>query len=161
MADSADQSHPPVKPSEVYHVITSLHIYSEQVRWNRLNIFLVISSVFIAAWVGVLAGTKPFSDKTLLLIVLCLPGIVLGALWYRLGSRGSKYLDDLQMNALAIETHFPNGIPRPFHDNEKRRGTVRKGSEKFTGSAIIVSAIPAAFAVLFMVLAAISYRFNS
>ena len=161
MTDSAEQSRRSVTTSDVYQVLTSLVMHSEQVRWSRLNTFLVISSVFVAAWVGVLAGTKPFPDKTLLLFVLCIPGVVLGALWTRLGWRSSEYMDDFHQKAFEIEGQFPHGIPMPFHLSENRRETVRAGTERFTTSKWLVSAIPFAFSLFFLVLASLSYRLSS
>jgi hypothetical protein len=161
MTNSAEQPRASIAVSEVYQVLTSLVMHSEQVRWNRLNTFLVLSSVFVAAWVGVLAGTKPFPDKTLLLFVLCMPGVVLGALWTRLGWRSSEYLDDFHEKAFEIEGQFPRGIPMPFHLAESRREAVRTGAERFTTSKWLVSAIPFAFSLFFLVLAAISCRLSS
>jgi hypothetical protein len=160
MTDSAEEPRSPIAMSEVYQVLTSLVMHSEQVRWGRLNTFLVLSSVLIAAWVGVLAGTKPFPDKTLLLFVLCVPGVVLGALWTRLGWRSSEFMDDFHDKAVEIERTFPPGIPMPFHLSENRRETVRRGPESFTTSKWLVSAIPFAFSLFFLALAWFSYRFS-
>ena len=153
MSDSVTQS-------EVYQVLTSLVMHSEEVRWSRLNIFLVISSLFVAAWVGVLAGTDPFPDKKLLLFVLCLPGAVLGALWVRLGWRSSEYMDDFHQKAFEMESQFPNKMPRPFHVSEKRRKNTRERTEKFTSSKWLVAAIPVIFSALFVVLAVLSCRLS-
>lgn len=161
MTDSAEQSRSSVTTSDVYQVLTSLVIHSEQVRWSRLNSFLVISSLFVAAWVGVLAGTNPFPDKKLLLFVLCIPGVVLGVLWARLGWRSSEYMDDFHEKAFEMEGQFPHEIPKPFHLSEKRRENVRMGTEKLTSSKWLVAAIPVTFSVLFVVLALLSCRLTS
>ena len=158
MTDSAEQSRASVTTSEVYQVLTSLVMHSEQVRWSRLNTFLVSSSLFVAAWAGVLASTNPFPDKKLLLVALCILGVVFGALWTRLGWRSSEYLDDFHQKAFKMESQFPDGIPRPFHLSENRRGTVRKGTEKFTSSKWLVAAIPFSFSIFFLVLAFLSCR---
>ena len=158
MIDPAEQSPSSVPVADVYQILTSLVMHSEQVRWNRLNTFLVISSLSVAAWAGVLAATYPFPYNKLLLVALCILGVVLGALWTRLGWRSSEYLDDFHQKAFEIESQFPDGIPRPFHLSENRRGTVRKGTEKFTSSKWLVAAIPFSFSVFFLVLAFLSCR---
>ena len=161
MTNSAKQSRSSVTTSDVYQVLTSLVMHSEQVRWSRLNTFLVISSLFVAAWVGVLAGTNSFPDKKLLLFVLCIPGIVLGVLWARLGWRSSEYMDDFHKQALEMEGQFPHKIPTPFHLSEKRRENVSKSTAKFSSSKWLVAAIPVNFSVLFVVLAWLSCRMIS
>lgn len=161
MTSSRERLPSSVKASEVYQVLTSLVIHSEQVRWARLNTFLVVSSIFLAAWVGVLVGTSQFPDKNVLLFILCIPSIVLGALWTRLGWRSGEYLDDFHREALEIEAQFPNGIPRPFEVSEGRRDTARRDGEQFTSSKWLIAAIPFMFAVLFLVLAFLSWRVGS
>ena len=157
MTDSLEQS-PSVTVRDVYQVLTSLVVHSEQVRWGRLNTFLVSSSLFVAAWVGVLAGTSPFQDKKLLLVLISILGVVFGAVWTRLGWRSSEYLDEFHKAAFEIEKSFPSGMPRPFHLSQDRRGTAGKGSEKFSTSKWLVAAIPFAFSLFFLVLASLSYR---
>jgi hypothetical protein len=160
MADSAEQSRSSVTKSDVYQILTSLVMHSEEVRWSRLNAFLVISSLFVAAWVGVLAGTDPFPDKKILLFLLCVPGALLGVLWFRLGWRSSEYMDDFHDKAFEVESKFPHEMPKPFHISEKRRENVRKGTEKFTSSKWLVATIPRIFSLLFIGLAFLSYRLD-
>jgi len=92
MTNSSEKLPSSVTAPDIYQALTSLVMHSEQVRWSRVNTFLVISSLLIAAWVGVLAGTNTnsFPDKKLLLFVLCIPGSLLGVLWARLGWRSSE-----------------------------------------------------------------------
>lgn len=158
MADSTEQSHSSITRSDVYQTLTSLVIHSEQVRWNRLNIFLIICSVFVAAWVGVLVGTDPFPDKKILLFVLCIPGSLLGLLWVRLGWRTSHYLDDFHNKAFEMENQFPEELLRPFHVSEERRENTREGKDKFTSSRWLIAVIPVIFSLLFVILAVLSFR---
>ena len=166
MTNSAEQS-PSSAPasdvtaSDIYQVLTSLVMHAEQVRWSRLNTLLVMNSLFAAAWVGVLVGinptTNPFPYKNLLLFLLCMPGVVYGALWTRLGLRSSDYMDDFHKKAFEMEGRFPNGIPMPFHLSEGRRETLRTSAEKFTSSKLLVATIPFVFAVFFVFLALLSF----
>ena len=162
MTNPAIQTPSSVTTSDVYQVLTSLVIHSEQIRWNRLNIFLIICSIFVAAWVVVLAEVHGFPCKQQLLIVLCAPGILLGLLMTRLGWRSSEYLDDFHNKALEMEVHFEDQMPKPFHLSQNRRESMQKDSEKYsssesyTSSKWIVTAIPFTFAVLFLFLALIS-----
>lgn len=157
MDNPAEKSGSTVTKSDVYQVLTSLVMHSEQVRWGRLNTFLVLSSLFVAAWVGVLAGTDEFPGKGFLLFILCLPGVVFGMLCPRLGWRSSEYMDDFHDKAYEMEEDFPPQVPKPFHLSENRRKNVREGTERFTSSKWLVAATPVVFLVLFLVLAALSF----
>lgn len=143
--------------SDVYGLLTSLVMHSEQVRWTRVNTLLVVDSIFLAAWVGLFAGTDPFGGKKILLAFLCVPGILLGLLFARLGWRSSQYMDDFHDLAYKMEGQFPQGLPRPFHGSEQRRKGVRLGVERFTSSKWLVASIPVMFAVLFAGLAVASF----
>ena len=125
MPESCEKYPPPIKKSDVYQVLTSLVMHSEQIRWARLNTFLVLSSLFVAAWVGVLAGTNDFPCKAFLLFVLCLSGVFLGVLWSRLGWRSSQYMDDFHDNAHKMEEEFQEEMSRPFHLSEDRQSCRR------------------------------------
>ncbi len=158
MPESCEKHPPPIEKSDVYQVLTSLVMHSEQIRWARLNTFLVLSSLFVAAWVGVLAGTNDFPCKAFLLFVLCLPGVFLGVLWSRLGWRSSQYMDDFHDKAHKMEEEFPEEMPRPFHLSEDRRKRVGEGAmERYTSSKWIVAAVPALFFILFLALATLSF----
>lgn len=58
--------------SDIYGVLTSLVMHSEQTRWIRVNALLVVDSIFVAAWAGIFVGTTPFAGKEwLLLLLMC------------------------------------------------------------------------------------------
>ncbi len=157
MVDRTEEPRSSVTRRDVYQVLTSLVIHSEQVRWGRLSTFLVMSSVFVLAWVGVLTGMNAFPGKRLLLLVLCIPGILLGALWARLGWRSSEYMDDFHDKAFEMEKQFPPGVPKPFHLSEDRRKNVRGSMERFTSSKWLIAAMPVIFSILFFALAVLSF----
>jgi len=157
MSDRAEESSSSVTVSDVYQVLTSLVMHSEQVRWARLNTFLVLSSLFVAAWVGLFAATDAFSGKSGLLFVLCIPGALLGVLWARLGWRSSEYMDDFHDSAYKAEDQFLPNVPKPFHLSEARRKNVREGMERFTSSKWLVTTIPLVFVGLFLILAVLSF----
>lgn len=158
--DAATPAEPRPSAAEVYDTLTTLVLHSETVRWTRVNTLLVVDSILLAAWAGLFAGTKSFPGKELLLALLCIPAIVLGILFARMGWRSTEYMDDFHYAAHEMEKHFPLTLPRPFHVSERRRETVRKGFERFTSSKIMVAAIPLVFAVLFAGLAAASFFFQ-
>lgn len=143
--------------TEVYDTLTALVLHSETVRWTRVNTLLAVDSILLAAWAGLFAGTGSFAGKETLLVLLCVPGIILGGLFARMGWRSSKYMDDFHDAAQEIEKHFPSVLPRPFHISERRRKTVRAGVERFTSSMAMATTIPLVFAVLFLGLAAASF----
>jgi hypothetical protein len=142
---------------EVYGTLTTLVLHSETVRWTRVNTLLAVDSILLAAWAGLFAGTDSFVGKETLLVLLCVPGVILGGLFARMGWRSSKYMDDFHDAAQEMEKHFPSELPRPFHISERRRESVRTGVERFTSSKVMVAAIPLVFAVLFLGLAAASF----
>ena len=146
-----------VRESQVYDVLASLVMHSEQVRWTRLSNLLVVNSILVVAWAAVFAGTSGFPYKPFLLTLLCLPGTVFGVLWAFLGSRSSKYLDDFHNKAEELENGFPEQQARPFQLSEETRKTVRKGSGRFTTSKWIVTWIPVIFSLLFLGLGVASW----
>ncbi|MFX0201314.1 MAG: hypothetical protein ACFFCW_34790 [Candidatus Hodarchaeota archaeon] len=139
-----------VEDSKIYEMLSTLMMYSEQVRWTRFNNLLVVNSILIVAWAAIFAGTSPFSYKALLLSLLCLPGVIFGILWSFLGRRSSKYLDDFHKMAEKLEKGFPKHKIKPFHKSEETRETVRTGFMKLTSSKWIVTWIPIAFSLLFL-----------
>lgn len=143
--------------TEVYDMLATLALHSETVRWTRVNTLLAVDSVLLAAWAGLFAGTDSFVGKETLLALLCVPGIILGVLFARLGWRSSEYMDDFHYAAHEMEKQFPPALPRPFHISESRRETVRKGLTRFTSSKLMVAAIPLVFSVLFLGLAVASF----
>ncbi len=151
-----DDSKSQVSESQVYDVLTSLVVHSEQIRWTRLNIFLVVTSIFLATWAGIFAGTEPFLYKKIILSILCVPGIVLGILWARLGWRSSMYMDDFHDRAYNMEKSFAEGRPKPFHTSQKNREQLPSSLERFTSSKWIVTYIPVMFAFLFFALLVLS-----
>jgi hypothetical protein len=147
--------------SDIYGALTSLVMHSEQTRWVRINALLVVDAIFVAAWAGIFVGTTSFAGKELLLVVLCLPGFVLGIAFAFLGWRSSQYMDDFHNQAYTLEQQFPQGLPRPFHASEKRRGSLRSGASRFTSSKWLVTAIPVGFSLLFAYLAVLPFVLQS
>lgn len=143
--------------SDVYGLLTSLVMHSDQLRWTRVNTLLVVDSIFLAAWAGLFAGTDAFSGKEALLALLCVPGVLLGLLFARLGWRSSQYMDDFHDLAHKMEEKFPESLPRPFHASEARRRGVRLGVERFTSSKWLIAAVPVMFTVLFVGLGVASF----
>jgi hypothetical protein len=142
-----------VPESEVYRTLGSFVMHSEQIRWTRLNTFIVMSSIFAAVWAAVFTTTGYFCGKCWLLALFCFPGIVMGIIWPFLGWRGSTYLDDFHGLACGMEQNFPQGVPRPFHASEERR----QRCMKLTSSKFLVTAIPVMFLVVFVALAVTSF----
>jgi hypothetical protein len=135
--------------SDLYGVLTSLVMHSEQTRWVRFNALLVVDAIFVAAWAGIFVGVASFPGKESLLLVLCVPGFVLGIAFAFLGWRSSQYMDDFHNQAYALEERFPKDVPRPFHASEKRRRMLRSGAFRFTSSKWLVTVIPLGFSILF------------
>jgi hypothetical protein len=146
-----------VTESEIYRTLTSLVMHSEQVRWMRLNVFLIQSSIFVAAWVTLFAKTDPFAARPFLLALLCLPGIVIGFVWAFLGKRSSGYLDDFHKLAEDIERRLPAEVARPFCRSEERRSSVRSGFGRITSSKFLVTYVPIMFSLFFLALFVLSF----
>jgi len=153
--EDSSRDHP--SASGVYGVLTSLVMHSEQTRWVRVNALLVVDSIFVAGWAGIFVGTTPFAGKEWLLLVLCVPGFVLGIAFAVLGWRSSQYMDDFHGQAHALEQQFPKGLPRPFHASEERRQALRSGAFRFTSSKCLVTVIPLGFSVLFALLSMVPF----
>ena len=117
-----------IATGEIYSTLTSLVMHTEQLRWTRLNTYLVVASVSLAAWAAMFAGTAEFAYKSLVLVLLCVPSFILGLLWGPLGWRSSCYMDDFHDQALDVEKHIPPELPKPFHTSEARRKRLRRHS---------------------------------
>ena len=145
---------------QIYKVLISQLNFSEQIRWTRFNNFLVVNSILVIAWVtvfSILAGTLEF--KSLILSLLCILGIILGVLWAFLGSRSSKYLDKYYEWIIDVEKdkNFINEI-KPFTVIDKDiRKTIAESPLKITSSKWLVTWIPIAFSLLFIILLFISW----
>ena len=141
-----------VAESEMYNVLTSLVIHSEQIRWTRLNTLIVVESILVGAWVALFVGIDPFEDKAVLLTSPCILGIILGFIFAPLGRRTSDYLDDNHEFAETMEQGFPNRCPRPFLKSKERRESVQKGCMRVTSSKNLVTFIPLVFSLFFIFL---------
>lgn len=141
-----------VDDAVVYNVLSSLVIHSENIRWIRLNSLIIFNSVLIVAWAAVFSSRADLDNNSVLLTIICVPGIVLGLIWSFLGYRSSGYLDDYHSKAERIETTFGEDMEKPFHVSEARRQTVRTGLMKITSSLFIVTALPILFSLFFGVL---------
>jgi len=146
-----------IDDTHIYSLLTSLVMHSEQLRWTRLNTFLVVGSIFLAAWAGIFAGTDAFPYKQYLLFALCIPGIFLGILWAVLGWRSSQYMDDFHDSAHEMEIFFDKQLPKPLHLSEERRKGVRRRLTRYTSSKWLVTAVPIIFTVLFISLCVASF----
>ena len=160
MSNGEDRTEPTIKADQVYQTLVSLVEHSEQVRWTRLNTFLVVASIFLAAWAGIFAGTNNFEFKSWLLFALCCPGFVLGVMWACLGWRSSQYMDDFHDTAHKMEATFNGQLPKPFHVSESRRKGLKKGISRYTSSKWLVMAVPALFTLLFVALGIASFELN-
>lgn len=140
-----------IDKSSVYSATTSLAIYSEQARWARLNNYLVVNSILLVAWATIFEN-EITAHRAYVLIVLCLPGIILGILWAVLGHRSSQYLDAMHEVAEKLELSVPLG---PFKELAALRAVVRKRG-KLTSSKILVTWIPIVFSCLYVILAVFS-----
>ena len=149
-----------IEDTQIYNLLTSLVMHSEQVRWTRLNTFLVVASIFLAAWAGIFAGTDVFPYKQYLLFALCIPGIFLGILWAVLGWRSSQYMDDFHDSAHKMEEAFDEKLPKPLHLSEERRKGVRKNMTRYTSSRWLVTAVPLIFTALFLSLGVASFQLS-
>ena len=149
-----------IEDTEIYNLLTSLVMHSEQVRWTRLNTFLVVASIFLAAWAGIFAGTDDFPYKQYLLFALCIPGIFLGILWAVLGWRSSQYMDDFHDSAHKMEDAFDERLPKHLHLSEDRRKGVRKRMTRYTSSKWLVTAVPLIFTALFLILGVASFQLS-
>lgn len=149
-----------IEDTQIYNLLTSLVMHSEQVRWTRLNTFLVVASIFLAAWAGIFAGTDDFPYKKYLLFALCIPGIFLGILWAVLGWRSSQYMDDFHDSAHKMEEAFDKKLPKPLHLSEERRKGVRKSMTRYTSSKWLVTAVSLIFTALFLSLAVASFQLS-
>ena len=84
-----------VKGSEIYSLLVSLVIHSEQARWTRVNTLIAIDAFLFLAWIGLFEGLPAFPYKEYLLLALCVPGILLGIFFGQLGWRTSDYLEHI------------------------------------------------------------------
>jgi hypothetical protein len=159
MDESTSKPHS-IDDKTAYETLSALVMHSEKIRWSRLNAFLVLTSMLLVAWMAVFVRI-PSGPRQVVLVVLCIPGILLGFIWARLGWRSSQYLDRFHDRAWEMEKNFPNGIPRPFHASEGQRNPVRADTiERYTASKFLVTVVPIVVAILFVVLLAISFLFE-
>ena len=105
----------------VYSVLVSLVQSSEQVRWTRLNSFLVLESFLFTAGTSLLLLWKPPKGTCLLenqvstiLTVIGGLGIIFALLWALLLRQSSRYLHEYLRMAKKMDSSFPE--PRPFSD---------------------------------------------
>jgi hypothetical protein len=144
---------------EIYQTLVSLIIHSEQIRWARLNALLIFDSIFIAVWAAIFTKSEAFPGKCYVLFILCIPGIILGFSWSRLGWRSSEYMDKFHSMAHMIENEFPEELQRPFGESEKIREYARKKPQIFSTSKTLVTYVPLMFSLIFLLLAVLSLIF--
>ena len=144
--------------NEVYRTICTFVTSSEQARWSRLNTFLVLSSIFLAAWVTVYTRTKHFELERVFLSAICLPGLVFSLPWAVLCRRASKDLDSFHALGLRMEKWCAEQMPQPFHVSQKSRGkTASTFWKRRTSSMFLVTAVPTLIWILFACLLALSW----
>ena len=149
---------PMIDNQSLYTAATSLAIYSEQSRWSRLNSYLVVNSILLVAWATVFASQSG-NNRSCVLAVLCLPGIILGIIWAFLGERSSQYLDILHSSIEKFEKSIPVEMSlRPFLVVAGPREKIREGGKfnKLTSSRAIVIGVPLVFSLLYVFLGIIS-----
>ena len=143
----------------MYETFRALETYSDQSRWNRFNICLIVNSILLLSWAR-LFSIQP-DRPNLILIAICLIGIVMGPIWSSIGTRSSQYQDSMHKGALAIEKteedFANNNIPKPYSRIEDTREKVEKGEFTFSSSKNMLNYIPKAFSVLFFILLLYSF----
>ena len=145
-----------ITPSGTYNVLSNLVVHAEQVRWTRLNNFLIANTIFVLAWAGVFSSSAiAFPVKQIALTWICVPGLVSGFLWGVLGWRSSKYHDLFNKLVVSLEKSHAGGLPNPFTRAEPIRAQARR--QRVTSSRFLVTWIPVGFSLLYAGLITLSW----
>jgi hypothetical protein len=137
-----------------YAAAVTLMATSEQVRWARLNTFLVANSILFLAWVSLFALpglTDP--AKEWIMSAVCVLGFFSSTGWAVLGKRGSDHLRFYRDTAITFEQSgppAPSAIPN-WNVVEKGKGIVGH-PHKLWSSEFLVSYCPLIFGVAYAVL---------
>ncbi len=129
-----------------YQVAASSVFQAENVRWARLNNFLLLESILAVAWVAVHSNDS-LKSEVWLLIPICILGIWFGIQWAGLGYRSSKFIDLFHAHAEKMETDIG-----PFKLSRNQR---EKHWRIFKSTFILVE-VPVLFVVLFSFLLFVS-----
>lgn len=145
-------------PITIYTALVELVTHTENIRWGRLNTFLTMSSIMIAAWAILFATPVSTCLKKALLAFLCIPGILLGPAFSALGRRSSEFLDLYYELALQMEKTFPENVPKPFLTGQEkiRHEVLHKRSKHITSSRWLLKVIPLLFTGVFLFLVIVS-----
>jgi len=147
---------PEITPSTLYQVLCSLVNQSEQIRWTRLNNFLIANSIFVLAWAAVFVTDNiAFPIKQIALTWICVPGLVTAILWGPLGRRSSNYHDTFHELARSLESKLPDKSPKPFREVQPERDEAQK--QCVTSSRFIVTYVPLGFGLFYAGLIALSW----
>jgi hypothetical protein len=131
----------------LYQTTGSAVFQAENIRWARLNNFLLLESILAVAW-GVSFTNDDLRAYPLLLSVVCGLGIVFGIQWAGLGYRSSKFVN--MFHGLAEKMEAGHG---PFTASREYR---RQHWGIFKSATILV-AVPILFVTLFSALMLVSW----
>jgi hypothetical protein len=142
-----------------YDAIVTFAVAAEQSRWERFASYLLVNSILLLAWATIYV-TCTSMLTVIVLIILCIPGIVLGFVWSFLGKRTSDYVDKMHDEGLNLENSIPQLYSKPFAAIEQIREDVRNKMKKhkmaFTSSKTIVTWVPVIFSFIYIGLAVCS-----
>lgn len=127
-----------------YCAAVALTAGSEQVRWGRLNTFLVASSILFLAWIALFVAPQSLDPaRERIMFGVCIFGILTGISWAGLGYRTSKHREFYEGCAKDLE---PSG-------GVVSRGKVLVGNPfPLWASRYIVVALPLVFCAAYLIL---------
>jgi hypothetical protein len=162
----SENTKPPLSNAEIIQLIDMSargFEHAEVIVQTRLNNFLLAASILCLSWVTMFA-----SNIHQLLVLVCLPilGAVLSIFWFILGMRQQKFLQLNMDLTCKLENHLDKEYRISQSISQLQNGnTVKKGLkryqlnmfEKWFRSRNLISWIPAAFFLVFIVFLVISF----
>ncbi|HQQ97075.1 MAG TPA: hypothetical protein PLX35_07415 [Cyclobacteriaceae bacterium] len=147
--------------TQLYFKFLELRQNTESNRWMRFNTLLVVNSLLIASWSQLI--TRPGLGLFVVEIILTLFGAGLSLTWSILSVTTNAYHKTYNKAAKSLEAalkaHSPELTGNFISQREKRIKV--KGTWKELGtSTFLTESIPLFFALLFLILAAVSVTEN-
>lgn len=145
-----------IEASTIYSVIAGLLTHSEQISWNRFNLYILFNSMIFIAWTSMYSATNVDCFSLLIMVLISLLGIIGGVAFSCLGYRGRKFVDAcLEAGARLENTRiWPTELPaetKIFKRLRNIRDTIPFG---FAGSRYILVYGPIVLLVVFLVMMA-------
>jgi hypothetical protein len=141
-----------------YEAATQHWIHAEETRWTLLYNYFMGTNILLIAWATIFASQLP--GRKLLLGALALCGSLVSVLWIFLADRASGFVQIYSRLGEELETSLgkkTNADPNfsfPFIKARKYREELA-GIPRLITSSLAVVAVPALFAILYLILVSI------